>query len=389
MNNRFGWSRRVTAVAGGHRAVRVRTLSFALAALGTGAAVQAQSSVTIYGSLDQYLNYMRSSSGARIKSLSDGQFLRSRLGFRGIEDLGGGLSAKFQLEAGLGADTGTQADTSRSFDRQSWIGLAGAFGEVRVGRQNSAIFYRGDYIDHNARTLGSVVNTFGVPSRFDNDVAYISPRIGGVLFEAHYALGETGKVSSQAVYQAALEYQSGPFRVGYAGLRANPPAAAPIRTKVKYDNLYANYDYGAGKVYLVYIRSNNSAATAVSNNAATVLGNTGALMTGTVADVNRYYDIWQVSVDYNVSPQLRVGALWGTIKDTRDEDHGMTGAAIGAFYSLSKRTTLIAGWQMLDNEAKGGFRPAGSGAVSPNFATPFDVNGRRISGAQLGILHRF
>ncbi|WP_092948414.1 porin [Roseateles sp. YR242] len=360
-----------------------------LALLGAATAVQAQSTVTIYGSLDQYLNYMRSSSGARIKSLNDGEFLRSRFGVRGTEDLGDGLSAKFQLEGGLGADTGTLADTSRFFDRQTWVGLAGKFGEVRIGRQNSAVFYRGDYIDYNARTLGSVVNTFGVPSRFDNDVAYISPRVAGFLFEAHYALGESGKVSSQAVYQAGLEYLNGPFRVGYAGLRANPPATAPIRTKVKYDNFYGNYDYGAGKVYLVYIRSNNSAATAVSNNAGTVLGNTGVLMTGTVADVNRYYDIWQISADYNVTPQLRVGALWGSIKDTGHDSHGMTGAAVGGYYSLSKRTTLIAAWEMLDNEANGGFRPAGSAGVSPNFATPFDVNGRRISGVQLGILHRF
>src|SRR5215469_8041204 len=117
-----------------------------LSLLGVSTHVSAQSSVTVYGTIDQYLNYMSSSSGAKIKSLNDGQFLRSRLGVRGTEDLGGGLAAKFQLEGGLGTDTGTQADTTRFWDRQSWVGLAGGFGEVRFGRQNGVAFYRGDYI---------------------------------------------------------------------------------------------------------------------------------------------------------------------------------------------------------------------------------------------------
>lgn len=361
-----------------------------LAALCGATAAQAQTSVTLYGSLDQYLNYMRSSSGARLKTLNDGAYLRSRWGVRGSEDLGGGLVAKFQLEAGLGADTGTMADTSRSFDRQSWVGIGSPYGEIRFGRQNTAIFYRGDYIDYSSRTLGSMVNNFGVPSRFDNDISYISPRMGGLLLEAHVAIGESALgVRSQAIYQASADYLAGPFRVGYAGLRARPPAGAAINRSVNYDNVYANYDYGAGKVYAVFVRSNNSASSAVSNNANTVLGNVGVLVAGNVADVNRFYNIWQLSADYNVSPQLRIGALWGRIDDTSSTNRDASGGSIGAYYALSKRTTLLALVDTLRNSRNGGFRPAGSAGLSPNFATPNDVNGRTINGAQLGIVHRF
>ena len=361
-----------------------------LAALCGATAAQAQSSVTLYGSLDQYLNYMRSSSGARLKTLNDGAFLRSRWGVRGSEDLGGGLVAKFQLEAGLGADTGTMADSARSFDRQSWVGLGSPYGEVRFGRQNTAIFYRGDYIDFSSRTLGSIVNTFGVPSRFDNDISYLSPRIAGLMFEAHLAIGESPLgARSQAIYQASVDYLNGPLRVGYAGLRARPPAGAAFSRDVAYDNVYGNYDYGAGKVYLVYVRSNNSASSAVSNNANTVLGNVGALVTGTVADVNRFYNIVQVSADYNVTPQLRIGALWGRIDDTSSTNRDASGGSIGAYYALSKRTTLLALVDTLRNSTNGGFRPAGSAGLSPNFATPNDVNGRTMTGVQVGVVHRF
>jgi hypothetical protein len=89
--------------------------------------------------------------------------------------------ADFSKDAG---DTsGAQADTTRLFDRQFWAGLASPVGEFRVGRQNTAVFYRGGYIDNTTRTLGSVINAFGVPSRYDSDFAYLSPRLYGFQFE--------------------------------------------------------------------------------------------------------------------------------------------------------------------------------------------------------------
>jgi predicted porin len=110
-------------------------------------AASAQSNVTMYGNIDQYVNDMTSSSGAKVKSLKDGACLRSHVGRRGTEDLGDGLQAKFQLEGGLSTDTG------RFFDRQSWVGIADQYGEARVGRQNGPMFARGGNIDDTTRTL--------------------------------------------------------------------------------------------------------------------------------------------------------------------------------------------------------------------------------------------
>lgn len=350
----------------------------------------AQSSVTLYGSVDQYFSALRSSSGTHVLSLEDGALLRSRLGFRGEEDLGAGLSVKFNLEQGLFADTGTHADPVRGIDRQSWVGFATPVGEFRAGRQNSALFYRGDFIDYTSRTLGSVVNAFGVPSRYDNDLSYISPRWAGLLFEAHYALGETtAGFGNQAVYQAAVDYLHGPFRVGYAGLVGRAPADAVVDKNAEYHNLYANYDYGHGKIYAAYVRSNNSVTATGIDNGGTLLGNTGGVVAGTNAQATRYYHIASLSADYNVNAALRIGALYGRITDEADSAGDAHGYSFGAYYSLSKRTTLLAIYHAIDNGPAAGFRPSGSGPVRANFTNPNDVNGRTISGLAIGVVHRF
>lgn len=374
-------------------ATRYKSVAYTLlAAAAFSGAAQAQtsaSSVTLYGSLDQYVNIMRSSSGARVKSLEDGSNLRSRFGLRGTEDLGGGLVAKFQMEGGFSSDTGTQADGARFWDRQTWIGLATPVGEFRIGRQNGPIQARGNYVDFTARNLGSVVNNFGVPSRYDNDLSYISPRVSGLQFEGHVALPESPVGNRPLIYQVALDYVSTDYRLGYAGARAKPPSNAIVNKDVVYDSLWANWMYGKGTVYLAYVRSNNSTPNAVSNTAGQMLGNTSGYNAGNNTDLNNFYSVWQVSADYSVSPQLRVGALWGKIDDRSGRSRGADGAAIGAYYDLSKRTTLIAMWETLDNDANGGWRPSGSAGMKTTFTTPNDINGRTISGVQVGVIHRF
>lgn len=372
--------------------VQATSLTLGLLAL-CGASAHAQSaSVSIYGSIDQYFNHMSSSSGAKLNTLQDGKDLRSRLGFRGVEDLGGGLQAKFQLEMGLSANSGASADSSRAFDRQSWVGLAHAqYGELRLGRQNSAPFTKGDYTDFTARTLGSIINNFGVPARFDNDLAYISPRWAGLQVEGHFAQQQASASGSQVstpIVQLAADYLNGPTRVGYAGLVAKAPQNAALNANVFYHYAYANYDYGQGKVYGAYVRSNNIAATANGNNAGSVLSNVGGVVSWTSTSVNRTFDIVQLSADYNVSPVLRVGALWGRIHDSSGAGQNASGGAVGAYYSLSKRTTLSALYETMKNDPNAGFRPAGSAGLSPNFAGS-DVNGRTLKGFQFGVLHRF
>src|SRR6478672_11453613 len=124
----------------------------ALAVLAASGAAMAQSSVTLFGVVDATYAY-GSGSVAKKSQLTNSGYNSSRLGFRGVEDLGGGMSASFWLEAGLNNDNGTggvtntnnQAATSTGgglvFNRRSTVSLNGGFGEVRLGRDYTPQFW--------------------------------------------------------------------------------------------------------------------------------------------------------------------------------------------------------------------------------------------------------
>lgn len=375
--------------------------AFAAIAAGTAAAQTpltyslGGANFTLYGDVDYYLNYQHSSSGSHVLSLQDGAYLRTRLGVRGDKTVSDGYTIKFQAEQGLNDTSGAQADATRLFDRQFWAGLATPAGEFRVGRQNTAIFFRGGYIDNTARTLGSVVNAFGTPSRFDSDFAYISPRLAGFLAEAHYSNqgAAVNNNNNQAVYQAALDYENGPFRVGYAGIFARPPANSAVSQTIRYDNFYGNYNYGKGKIYLAYVRSNNNSTTAGApgtlNNGGSPLGNTGTLVTGTDAGALTFYKIYQISADYQITPKLRLGGLYGRIKAESGTDKDANGWALASYWDAFKDTTLYAIVDSLHNQANAGFRPAGSAGLTKTFTAATDVNGQTIRGVHVGFVYRF
>jgi len=354
--------------------------------------------VQLYGDIDYYLSYMTSSSGSKLIALQDGAYLRTRLGVKGNKELATGYAATFNLEQGLNETNGTQADATRLFDRQLWAGVATPAGEFRFGRQNTAIFYRGGYIDFTARTLGSVVNNFGTPSRYDSDIAYISPRWAGFLAEAHYSIqGSVPEHStSQGVSQGALDYENGPFRVGYAGIAGKAPAGSAVNKLVYYSNFYANYDYGMGKVYAVYIRSNNQSTTPATpatagtlNNGANPLGTTGALVTGADVGANTLYNISQVSVDYKITPTVRVGALYGKIKDDSGGGKNADGWGIGAYWDVTKEFMVYGLGNSISNDPNAGFRPSGSAGLTKTFTLPADVDGQTIRMGAIGAVYKF
>ncbi len=103
-------------------------------------ASHAQSTLTLYGVVDIALHLDSNAGGGRQVSLGPGATGGSRFGFKGVEDLGSGLSASFRLEAGYQPDTGLAADPARAFNRESWVGLGSPWGELRAGRQLTTLF---------------------------------------------------------------------------------------------------------------------------------------------------------------------------------------------------------------------------------------------------------
>ena len=121
----------------------------ALAALASASAF-AQSSVTLYGVLDASIENVKGTKS--VTQVSSDNLASSRLGFRGVEDIGGGLKGKFVLETAVKVDTGANGGgTTRFFDRAAWVSLEGAYGELRLGRQDSAI----GLLAGNSNILGS------------------------------------------------------------------------------------------------------------------------------------------------------------------------------------------------------------------------------------------
>jgi len=204
--------------------------------------------ITLYGDIDVYANHMSSSSGTKINAFEDGAILRSRWGLKGEKPMGDGYAMKFTLEGGFNALNGQGADLpsynstlnstygGRLFDRQAWVGFATPAGEVRFGRQNTTIFFKGAEIDFGERTLGGIINLFGVPSRYDADVCYISPRIEGFQAQLHYAFGGSNAAmgnTNQHVRQYSLDYVNGPLSVGYMEIDGAPPSGAKYPASVR------------------------------------------------------------------------------------------------------------------------------------------------------------
>lgn len=166
----------------------------ALAALACCAPLAAQAqSVTIYGLLDSGIEYLdkvgaTSQSLTRMPGLSGSA--PSRLGFRGSEDLGGGLKADFTLEMGIGVDSGTFNQGGRGFGRQAWVGLSGPWGAVQLGRQYTMLFYGlidADVTGPNTFGSGSL-DSYLPNARADNALGYRGS-FGPVTMGATYSFG--------------------------------------------------------------------------------------------------------------------------------------------------------------------------------------------------------
>ncbi|PTT75399.1 hypothetical protein DBR42_29025, partial [Pelomonas sp. HMWF004] len=195
-----------------------------LACLGTAAA---QSSVTIYGSLDAYVANQSATGSASRRVLNSG-FNPNALGFAGSEDLNGGLKAGFVLETQPAVDTGGVGQGGKFWGRQSLVYLSGDFGRVSLGRIHTAgrsfgIKYSAtgwlttDPFGNLAIAAGSafapVMNIDTVGSRTSNAVLYNSPRLGGFNFSAMQSAGEGGSfgAGSAKLTQLSAAYAQGGF----------------------------------------------------------------------------------------------------------------------------------------------------------------------------------
>ncbi len=224
----------------------------ALATLTSGAAL-AQSSVTIYGRLN--VSAERQKDGdTSVYALQNSS---SRIGFKGTEDLGGGLKASFLIEHGFNPDTGAASGGAAGFwGRESWVGLEGSFGKVRLGNMGptAGYFATADYISMHNHDTGTSSDAFYLyPGSAQNMVAYTSPNIAGFTGEVQVGLAETTQTRKTIVL--AANYDAGPLHLGGeyiaapSGLVA-PPASGDKATEFGIRGLYEMGAFTVGAYYI-------------------------------------------------------------------------------------------------------------------------------------------
>jgi predicted porin len=196
----------------------------ALAVLAASGASFAQSSVTVYGLVDVAFASV-DTNGLKQLSVNSGGFNTSRFGFRGTEDLGGGLKANFLLEQGINVDNGsvngtnvsaggTDTSTTQAFSRQSYVGFSGGFGEVKLGKMFTAY----DDISGAANAafdsnlfapVNGVWTSVGYNDRPGNSVYYASPAFSGVSGAVSYSLGENKSAASAHPFERHIRPRRG------------------------------------------------------------------------------------------------------------------------------------------------------------------------------------
>ncbi|MDR6420290.1 putative porin [Paraburkholderia phenoliruptrix] len=336
----------------------------ALAALGAFAGVaHAQSSVTLYGIIDEGFNINTNSGGKHLYNLSSGVMQGSRFGLRGTEDLGGGLKALFVLENGFDVNNGKLGQGGLMFGRQAYVGLSSQFGTVTLGRQyDSVVDYVGpleagdQWGGYIAAHPGDIDN-FNNAYRTNNTVKYTSADYGGLKFGGTYSFGGVaGNFSSNQIWSLGVGYNNGPLVLGAGYLNARTPAAqGGLFNNGGQSPLPAANAAVSSPVYAGFASANTyqviGAGGAYTFGAATVgltysnirFANLGASYASPFKGQTATFNNAEVNFKYQLTPALLVGAAYDYTRGT--EINGNSRAqyhqgAVGVDYFLSKRTDV-------------------------------------------------
>jgi predicted porin len=421
----------------------------ALAVLAAAGAASAQSSVTLFGVVDASISSVSNKSELignanpfapfspatlflpnSVKSsktgLNNSAYNSSRIGFRGTEDLGGGLAASFWLEGALGNDEGQAGGSvaygsntigtgaSGLFNRRSTVSLSGGFGELRLGRDYKPTFWNYTVFDPFG-TNGSGTNVMQKAAggfetsnvRANNTVGYFLPsNLGGFYGQLQYSFSEQAKFDSNAQGVFNNESRGGRYvggRFGYANgpLDVAVAYSEQINTSnfnlgtnsdAKNLNVGASWDFGVvklfGQVGQIKSETEFSGNNSPIFNPSTKLK--GYLLGATVPVgpglIRASYSAVKISVDNN---PLLLNPFVTT------EDPKANQFALGYVHNLSKRTALYATATYVKNKNGAGYT-AGSSDIDVPFVATYTNSGftgayrpKSSMGYDLGIRHSF
>lgn len=343
-----------------------KPLFLALAASAVAMPALAQSNVTLFGVADVAVRSIKNGSAGTLSQVASGDNASSRIGVRGVEDIGGGLRAGFHLESGIDMDTGA-SNASKFWNRRSTVSVMGPFGEVRLGRDTTpnynntlndefgivGIGSRGAFVYGNGATLGSGATT---QQRTDNGVSYFLPKMDGLIGQLHVAAGEG--VAGNKYYGGRLGYETKAFLVSGAYGVTEVTSNAP---KYKNYSLLFNYNFAMATLHTLVDAKKwgPRESLEISVGASVPLGQGAIKLGATHAD--------------------RSGGAAGSGYADSDDS---TRLAIGYVHDLSKRTALYTTYARITNK--------GAARSSVTYTTPAAMRGGEdSSGFAAGVRHSF
>lgn len=347
------------------------------AALACAPAFSQTPSVTIYGVMDVAVSHA-SGDVSSWTAVTSGRLMSSRIGFRGTEDLGGGLAANFVLEADVLADTGTGVTTPLAgwassdnktaaatgglqFNRTSTVGLSGGFGVVTFGRYYTPTFLLDatyDPFGQNGAGISLITGTSAFYTavgsvnhlRASNMLMYTSPKVGGFTATLAYAPGESpSNLPKDGQHVGAkLGYASGPLSVDVAWGKTKLASVGDLETR----SIGGWYDFGVVKPMAEWSEDKLGAAGANGRKRGYMIGAQAPVGAGqfriSLARVSKTSDIAaegiakQLSLGYvyNLSKRTAVYATISQIKNQNYVNSGTSGYTIGGAGTSPNGTVL-------------------------------------------------
>lgn len=324
--------------------------SLLIAALSTVAAgsAMAQSSVTIYGRLNETVERQKDGDTSLTKLVDNA----SRIGFKGTEDLGGGLKANFLIEHGFNADTGTAAGAF--WGRESNVGLSHAsFGTLRIGNMGptAAYFATADYISMHNHDTGTSSDAFYLyPGDVRNTIAYKTPNFAGLEAEVQVGLKEGGPKNTGVL---AVNYDLGGLHLGLGVVSGPTTIDGETFNKSREIGLRALYEFGAFTAGAYYARNDLKESP-------------------TLPGVEAKRDTFRVSGMFVTGPvelHANVGVA-GKIKVDGESADGTDAKqfTLGVNYNLSKRTKVYGFYTKVDNKENINYYSSAAGDDFSSFA---------------------
>jgi len=282
-----------------------------------------------------------------VTRLDSGVLNGSRLGFKGTEDLGGGLSAIFSLENGFSADTGALGQGGLLFGREALVGLSGGFGAVKLGRQKTVVYANSDVFDPFGDALsGDTARLFNYSGSRTNNVMSYTYDANGIRAQVQYGFGEVaGDTSASRTVALMGGYRNGPIDVVLTHHRANDTTG---NVTGKTTLLGGNYNFGVVKAYAAYAWNKD-----VTPGGAITLGSdTRDALIGVTAPIG--------SAGTLIASYIRLSN-----KQISNADANQV--AIGYTHDLSKRTALYTSYGRLANDAGASYQVPTAGNTDKLF----------------------